>query len=272
MADGRACGLLPSPQEALRGPLGRSSPSSAGPAAQTRCLQTGELVKRSHLPGHQPPKEVPGPRPGPSATCSLCASPARVPLQLIICILYTGRRFLNGGVFWAASSSGSQIRRGVARGSGTKLAANQPVTCRLAVGFSGKTWLVVGHSGTIGISWGAGPQDDLRPAPLRWEQPFPWASWDGDTPGSHPPWPPSVPHLETPALSWRSLWKLASAQLPARPWPMGLYQAMSSHPHPVAACTSALLECVCLSDVCIFGALENSIFAMRQMKKNDYGS
>ena len=34
-------------------------------------------------------------------------------------------------------------------------------------------------------------------------------------------------------------------------------------PDPVAACTSAFLECVCTSDICIFEAFKNSIFVMR---------
>lgn len=85
--------------------------------------------------------------------------------------------------------------------------------------------------------------------------------WDGDTPGtilhgpslhliSRPPLCPGDPCGIGPVASY----------LPGR--------VLS--PNPVAARTSAFLECVCISDICILGALEKSIFVMRQMKKNEY--
>lgn len=83
-----------------------------------------------------------------------------------------------------------------------------------------------------------------------------------EDPGSCPPRSLSVPHPKTPTISWGPLWNLTCGQLPARPF-CGPEARLSPAPHPIAACTSAFLECVCISDICISEAFKNSIFVMK---------
>lgn len=77
--------------------------------------------------------------------------------------------------------------------------------------------------------------------------------------------PASVPHAETPGSPLGLLWNWASGQLPASSRCVPLRPGHLL-PNPVAAQTSAFLECVCITDICIFGALKKSIFVMRANK------
>lgn len=79
----------------------------------------------------------------------------------------------------------------------------------------------------------------------------------GEGLGSCPPWALSVPHPGAPNSVLGSLWNLPSGQLPARPHSAARGASPSPVPHLVTASTSAFLECVCISNICIFGVFKN---------------
>lgn len=131
-------------------------------------------------------------------------------------------------------------------------------------------FFLVAGSGTVWDHWnvlGCKPQDDIHtPAFAMVGAAFPWACWDGDAPrkaqeAAHHG--PSQYLILRPPVSPGDLWHLTSSQLPARPQFVALRPGRFLLPHPIAACSSAFLECVCISDICIFEAFKNSIFVMK---------